>query len=986
MGKGYLSLIVLFSIWAGTVALGAGGDPNQYDYTVPARARLFAGTLSGFADAYRILDQGMQDSNLKGDRRELIFLHALTQAALVVFDRDDVVVTTSIVEVIEPFGVMVAGDKIFSRDRDDPDRVSLRLPMDPNDPSDCYELPPEADLTVAAAAINETIIPEIDAIVRQLDSIEDVPGRFVITLTPAETGLESDIEVDRGEVLSLKALLLGAKALFHGVANPAYDVAMDLADPLFAGLGCGELPESTTLRAILDAYPMLLEILPEVGTHRLAQSKQNLVTALDSAAAALDHITGETDDQDDDLLQVDKDSLAYATLRTNLDLLRDSLLHGTAATYAVGSEETFALRQAKAAVGETTVLANTTMAAVSRRAVPYGMPEAGTLESISIYHEGGTGRLILAIYDDSGPDGIAGTADDGLPGERLATTPQTAVKSSPGWQTVALSETTGVREGQTIWLAWVFEHSVAVRWDVGSPGRADSGQTWSGGPEPMPADFGSSTQAGYIYSIYASYTPGEASASTGQVELKYHIPGLKGIGSLAFWDAEAVPAAAWEIASFEVEGDRIEGDAYAETETDYYYGWFEGSISSDGGEIRNLTLYYSGWSTGDGNVANLTALRTGQEVTTVRFDPNPLSAGSVSPRDVLPLFDADNMPVAGTFGHGLGNDATLGGVTPDMTQVDWLGAGYEVYGIPDPNAMEASLRAHIGSEWETLLSMRRLDLQTDVVTRLGASDGGTATFPGSYPVYVVAARSRVLIDSVYGSGNDYLDANDMLWITNISVFDDLGDAEEIATDAMSGAPDGNCAPVGEFGLLGWFTGFVFVDNPGTWTGLTVVTHRKSSSIAESAVGVHRLWSPTYQRHFYTIDDAEKEAFLRDASGQWEYQDIAFYAFADDNEPNVTPAYRFYCAKLNTYLYTIRESEKNKLIDSYADTWTYQGVAFYVFPDGGQPSGASPVYRFWSGVLGCHFFTIDDDEKSRLISKHADTWIYEGIAWYAYSQR
>ena len=45
---------------------------------------------------------------------------------------------------------------------------------------------------------------------------------------------------------------------------------------------------------------------------------------------------------------------------------------------------------------------------------------------------------------------------------------------------------------------------MGVRYESGTPGRADSGQTWAGG---MPSEFRSSTTAGYIYSVYAGYTP-----------------------------------------------------------------------------------------------------------------------------------------------------------------------------------------------------------------------------------------------------------------------------------------------------------------------------------------------------------------------------------------------------------------------------------------------------------------------------------------------
>ena len=40
-------------------------------------------------------------------------------------------------------------------------------------------------------------------------------------------------------------------------------------------------------------------------------------------------------------------------------------------------------------------------------------------------------------------------------------------------------------------------------------------------------------------------------------------------------------------------------------------------------------------------------------------------------RDLLPLFNRCNDPIAGTVGHGLGNDATLGGILPGYSQEDW---------------------------------------------------------------------------------------------------------------------------------------------------------------------------------------------------------------------------------------------------------------------------------------------------------------------------
>lgn len=801
MGKKTLSLTVIFSVWTGAAVLAGEGDPSQYDYTMPARERLFAGTLSGLVEAYQILDDGLDDPRLTGDRRELLFLHALSAAGMVVFDRSDVRVATSIVEILEPFGITVTGSTFLPEDRYDPDRMRVIFPIDPNDPDDCYELPPEADPNKAAAAFNEVIIPEIDTIITQLDTITDVPAAFAVILTPTETRLASAVEVDRGDVLALKATLLTIKAILHGAANPAYDMAVDFSDPLFDGLGCDDLPVGTTFHAVLDTYPMLLKILPETGRGRLGQAKVNLIEALNGAVGAIDYIVAETDDQIDDLLQIDDNSPSYVTVRDNLITLRDSLVNGAPATYTIGSSETYMLDRA----GE-----------------PFG-------------------ELILT----------------------------------------------------------------------------------------------------------------------------YEIPGLTGQGSLFLSDPNVLPVTAWEIDSFEIDGQYIDADLEV-WGPNWHWVWLEGMISSDGSQITNLSITHRAWPDDYTIITGLTAQRIDTEVSTVEFDLNPVFAGNVSPRDMLPEFDANDTPIVGTIGHELDNDPTLGGFTPSMTQEDWIGTKYAVYGVLDSNSL--SYNEHF---WH------HIDQQSDVVTKLGDSEGFTATFAGDYPLYIVATRSKILIDSVYGSGEDYLDANDVLDIVNLPAFNDIWDFSVSPSDRIIGPPDGRCAAVGDVGLLGQFTGFIIVDNPGTWKGLTVVTE------SESRIGVHRLWSSANGSHFYTINDAEREAFLRDIPGGWIYEGIVYYAFADDSEPDVKPVYRFHGVSQDVYFYTISESEKNRLVQDFSHAWTYEGIAFYAFPSGQQPTNAVPVYRFWSDISGTHFYTIDEGERDTLISEYAHVWTYEGVAWYAY---
>jgi hypothetical protein len=127
-----------------------------------------------------------------------------------------------------------------------------------------------------------------------------------------------------------------------------------------------------------------------------------------------------------------------------------------------------------------------------RRSMPFTFGENGDIQSITIYHNGGTGNLLLGVYADN----------SGKPGSLLGVTPSTAVNTSKGWQTVTLSSPVSAKSGQTVWLAWVFQNSVGVRFTTGSPGRAQSGASWSAG---MPASFGTSTIGTNKFSIYCTY-------------------------------------------------------------------------------------------------------------------------------------------------------------------------------------------------------------------------------------------------------------------------------------------------------------------------------------------------------------------------------------------------------------------------------------------------------------------------------------------------
>ncbi len=139
---------------------------------------------------------------------------------------------------------------------------------------------------------------------------------------------------------------------------------------------------------------------------------------------------------------------------------------------------------------------------VNLRAMPVTFSENGDIESISIYHDGGTGSFLLGVYSDL----------SGKPDTQLGITAITPVSAAEGWQTVALNSAVSVSSGQTVWLAWLFENSTSIRYTFGIPGRASTSGTWASG---MNSTFGTSEISDFKYSIYCSYQT--SSAKSGSV-------------------------------------------------------------------------------------------------------------------------------------------------------------------------------------------------------------------------------------------------------------------------------------------------------------------------------------------------------------------------------------------------------------------------------------------------------------------------------------
>ncbi|MEV8252606.1 hypothetical protein AB0O95_01425 [Rhodoglobus sp. NPDC076762] len=147
--------------------------------------------------------------------------------------------------------------------------------------------------------------------------------------------------------------------------------------------------------------------------------------------------------------------------------------------------------------------------------------------------------------------------------------------------------------------------------------------------------------------------------------------------------------------------------------------------------------------------------------------------------------------------------------------------------------------------------------------------------------------------------------------------------------------------------------------------------------ATESGAVYRFWSDTYNGHFYTRSVAERNNIIAKYPGVWKYETVAFGAFGTAVEGTV-PVYRFWSSTYNGHFYTTSESEKNQIIATYpSHIWKYETIAYYVYPSNSTVADTTPISRFWSGSYGHHFYTSSEAEALRVRQNYPLIWAYEG---------
>jgi hypothetical protein len=141
--------------------------------------------------------------------------------------------------------------------------------------------------------------------------------------------------------------------------------------------------------------------------------------------------------------------------------------------------------------------------------------------------------------------------------------------------------------------------------------------------------------------------------------------------------------------------------------------------------------------------------------------------------------------------------------------------------------------------------------------------------------------------------------------------------------------------------------------------------------------VYEFRSASTGASFWTLSGQDRDRLLTDYPGTWEYKGIAWYAYAGpEARPSLAPVHRFWSPTRARHFFTISESEKEAVCaESTSDSWTYEGAVFYAFEEKAHPADAVPVFRLWDQGHG-YSWTMTPSTGS---DAQKDT-----VAWYVHS--
>lgn len=121
---------------------------------------------------------------------------------------------------------------------------------------------------------------------------------------------------------------------------------------------------------------------------------------------------------------------------------------------------------------------------------------------------------------------------------------------------------------------------------------------------------------------------------------------------------------------------------------------------------------------------------------------------------------------------------------------------------------------------------------------------------------------------------------------------------------------------------------------GNWVyeGVGYNTLKPNGQTCSSSDTAYRFFSPNFRSHFYTSNTAERDRLINNdrygAGGNWVYENVAYCAESGPGSGRIA-LHRFFSPTFKKHFFTASEAEKQQLINNDPN-WTYESVAHYVF--------------------------------------------------------
>lgn len=187
----------------------------------------------------------------------------------------------------------------------------------------------------------------------------------------------------------------------------------------------------------------------------------------------------------------------------------------------------------------------------------------------------------------------------------------------------------------------------------------------------------------------------------------------------------------------------------------------------------------------------------------------------------------------------------------------------------------------------------------------------------------------------------------------------------LSLDADAGTISGT--PIGS----GTYAFTVRADNTGGFD-----TRPLSLTVMRMAVPVYRFYNRTNGTHFFTDSSSERDHVIATWPGVFTYEGVAY---TTNPVNNTQPLYRFYNRVSGSHFYTASAEEASSIMAQWSAVFSLDGQTYAVNP--GPVADSIPVFRFYNVRNGSHFYTASEEERNTVMATWPDTYTYEGPAFW-----